>query len=160
MAAATENSSKKRNINKVEHTNNEDKKISSANKKRALMHERQSHRRHYEEVRKAKEIWNKLREKNIEKSEMNGMVNELMILFKGKMKEVVLKHDASRIVQALIQFGSTEQRKSILNELSEAIPEMSKIQYAHFVVLKLIKYCARDDVNRRLIVKVCFSFLT
>ena len=134
--------------------NNPKNETSSANKKRALMHERQSHRRHYEEVRKGKEIWNKLREKDNSKEDMDAMVKELMTLFDGKMKEVVLKHDASRIVQALIQFGSNEQRTSILKELSDSIPEMSKIQYAHFVVLKLIKYCARDESCRRLIVKV------
>ena len=142
MAAATD---KKRS---------NDDKASAANKKRALMHERQSHRRHYEEVRKGKEIWNKLREKNNEKEEIDSMVAELMTLFDGKMKEVVLKHDASRIVQSLIQFGSAEQRLKILNEISDAIPEMSKIQYAHFVVLKIIKYCARDEAARKVIVKV------
>jgi hypothetical protein len=34
------------------------------------------------------------------------------------------------------------------------LAELCKIQYAHFVVLKVIKYCARDEVCVKLIVKV------
>jgi hypothetical protein len=34
---------------------------------------------------------------------------------------------------------------------------LCKIQYAHFVVLKMIKYCARDEVCVKLIVKVSDS---
>ena len=34
------------------------------------------------------------------------------------------------------------------------LAELCKIQYAHFVVLKMIKYCARDEVCVKLIVKV------
>jgi pumilio family protein 6 len=56
-----------------------------------------------------------------------------------------MQHDASRVVQAAIQFGNTSQRSSLLKELAPAIPELSKIQYAHFVVLKLINYCGGND---------------
>ena len=34
------------------------------------------------------------------------------------------------------------------------LAELCKIQYAHFVVLKMIKYCVRDEVCVKLIVKV------
>lgn len=159
MVASTDTETNKRKLDYVSKsksghdTKNNQDKVSSANKKRALMHERQSHRRHYEEVKQAKEIWNKLRKKDNDKKEVDAMVAELMVLFEGKFQEVVLKHDASRVVQSLIQFGSPDQRKLILNELRDIIPEMSKIQYAHFVVLKLIKYSLRDETNRRTFVK-------
>jgi pumilio homology domain family member 6 len=86
---------------------------------------------------------------------------------RGKMNEIALQHDASRIVQAAIQFGTPAQRKEILIELCantaeaaeasgskmEQLPELSKIQYAHFVTLKLIKYCAKDDECVNMMVK-------
>ena len=34
------------------------------------------------------------------------------------------------------------------------LAELCKIQYAHFVVLKMIKYCGRDEESIKLIVKV------
>ena len=58
-----------------------------------------------------------------------------------------MQHDASRVVQAAIQFGNIEQRTSLLKELASSIPELAKIQYAHFVVIKLINYCGGNETN-------------
>ena len=86
-----------------------------------------------------------------------------------------MQHDASRMVQAVLQFGDGEERLETVRELCcsnddgnkeqssgggggggavNNLAELCKIQYAHFVVLKMIKYCARDEECVRLIVKV------
>lgn len=83
-----------------------------------------------------------------------------------------MQHDASRMVQAVLQFGGKEERRETVRELCccdekepsgsggggggavNNLAELCKIQYAHFVVLKMIKYCARDEECVRLIVKV------
>lgn len=129
---------------------------SSSSQKRALKHERQSRRRHADDVREAKEIWNKLRLKNNGPDEVKALMKQLMELIQGKVCQVALQHDASRVVQAAIQFGTAEQRKQIVQELCTqgSLAELSKVQYAHFVVLKLIKYCERDNDSVRAIVKV------
>lgn len=87
---------------------------------------------------------------------------------KGKFMEVAMQHDASRCVQGVLQFGTEEQKRDVVVELCEAgsskddkekknqninLAELCKIQYAHFVVLKMIKYCARDETCVKLIVK-------
>jgi len=82
-----------------------------------------------------------------------------------------MQHDASRMVQAVLQFGDGEERLETVRELCcsnedgnkeqssggggvvNNLAELCKIQYAHFVVLKMIKYCARDEECVRLIVK-------
>jgi len=134
----------------------DDDKKSSSQQKRALKHERQSHRKHSDAVAASKEIWNKLRLKNNTTEETQELMQELMELLKGKVNQVALQHDASRVVQAAIQFGSPSQRKEIAMELCQTgnLAELSKVQYAHFVVLKMIKYCYRDDECVRAIVKV------
>lgn len=65
-----------------------------------------------------------------------------------------MQHDASRVVQAAVQFGTTAQRTIMLYELANSVVELSKLQYAHFVVLKLITYCSRQPENQQVIVKV------
>jgi pumilio family protein 6 len=87
------------------------------------------------------------------------------------MMEVAMQHDASRMVQAVIQFGNKNERGETVRELCGVsggavqkeeskghgtvnLAELCKIQYAHFVVLKMIKYCARDEDSVKLIVKV------
>jgi len=74
-----------------------------------------------------------------------------------------MQHDASRCVQGVLQFGTEEQRREVVVELCDGkvneknqsfnLAELCKSQYAHFVALKMIKYCARDEACVKLIVK-------
>lgn len=94
-----------------------------------------------------------------------------MNLLTGKFSKVALQHDASRVVQAAIQFGNKKQRKVIVEEIcvgdggdaagggrkgnsNNSFIELAKSQYAHFVVLKMIKHCYKDNESIALIVKV------
>ncbi len=169
------NVSKKRTFSSTKESNSKGDKESAsltpANKKRALKAERQSHRKHATTVRSAKEIWNDLRVKSNTAETTSRLATELFDLLKGKMMEVAMQHDASRMVQAVIQFGNEMEKRETVKELcgknggmgtgvsdknsnTVNLAELCKIQYAHFVVLKMIKYCARDEECVRLIVKV------
>ena len=128
---------------------------SAKSQKRALKQERQSQRKHADSVMEAKKIWNQLRLKTNSKEEVKAMTAKLMTLIEGKVHEIALQHDASRVVQAALQFGTTEERRQVLKELTKAsLLELAKNQYAHFVVLKSIKYCASDNECAKMIVKV------
>jgi len=133
----------------------DDDTTSASNKKRALKHARQSHRPHSETVIAAKVLWNKLRSKSNTPQDVETMMKELMELLKGKFNRVALQHDASRVVQSAIQFGNKEQRSLIVTEICDAgnIIELSTSQYSHFVVLKMIKYCFKDEKCVKLLVK-------
>lgn len=133
-----------------------DGELSSSALKRQVRKERQATRRHAESVSEAKVLWNKLRVKTNTKEDTKKLMVEVMELIRGKVREIALQHDASRVVQAAIQFGSDEQRKEILKEICQtegSLAEMAKIQYAHFCCLKFIKYCNRDEASVKMIVK-------
>ena len=51
---------------------------------------------------------------------------------------MALQHDESRIVQAMIKYGSEDQDAIMLDELLGSFIAMSKSTYAHFVCLKLL----------------------
>ena len=150
------------------HKSSADDNLTPANKKRALKAERQSHQKHATTVRSAKEIWNELRVKTNDKDTNIKLCAELHELLKGKCLAVAMQHDASRCVQGVLQFGNEEQRLEVVKELCSGdvkkndetknqnvnLAELCKIQYAHFVVLKMIKYCGRDEESIKLIVKV------
>jgi hypothetical protein len=135
--------------------------LSSSAQKRQLKKERQSHRRHADTVADAKVLWNKLREKSNTPKDTKELMDQVMTLIRGKVNEIALQHDASRVVQAAIQFGNEEQRKELLKEIcadgAAGLAELSKIQYAHFICLKVIKYCNRDPDSIKMIVRVCVS---
>jgi hypothetical protein len=136
-------------------TNNDS--LSSSAQKRQVRKDRQSHRRHADAVGEAKSLWNKLRQKSNTPDDTIELMDKVMTLITGKVNEIALQHDASRVVQAAIQFGTETQRKELLVEICQSdrsLVELSKIQYAHFICLKFIKYCARDEASIKLIVKV------
>jgi pumilio family protein 6 len=148
--------SKKRKFDKKA---NED---TASNSKRALKQARQAHRPHSETVVAAKELWNKLRLKTNTPEQIATMMKEMMDLLTGKFSQVALQHDASRVVQAAIQHGNKNQRKIIIKEICEGerFIELAKSQYAHFVVLKMIKHSVKDDESIRLIVKTLKGHIT
>jgi pumilio family protein 6 len=96
-------------------------------------------------------IWNDLRKKNNTNEVNRSLADSLFALLEGKALTLAKKHDASRVVQAMIQFGTPEQRVAILNELKENIVDLSKQQYSHFIVLKLFKYCSAAPASRRVL---------
>ena len=104
---------------------------------------RQSKRKHADAVIEAKLIWNKLRQKQQHQNPTTRrqLMTQLMPLLQGKVKDICLQHDAARVVQAALQFGTPTERRLLNEELTEqpgTLAELSKSQYAHFVVLKLI----------------------
>lgn len=62
---------------------------------------------------KAKEMWNRLRLVDLEKSERDLLVLKLMKLLSGKVVDISLKHDGSRIIQTLYKYGTPEQRSAM-----------------------------------------------
>ncbi len=55
--------------------------------------------------------------------------------------QVTLRHDVSRIVQSIFQFGSPVQRTTVLTELLPKFIEISKTPYGHFAAIKAITHC-------------------
>ena len=108
-------------------------------------------RRHAEVVEEAKGLWNKLRIKTNTTEQTRELLDQLTPLIQSKACQIALQHDASRVVQAVFQFGSPEERASLLKELLEdgtTFPELCKSQYAHFLVLKVIKYCHKEHPDQ------------
>lgn len=139
-------------------------------------------RKHADVVTDGKRIWNQLRLKTNSPEQTRALVDELMPLVAGKAHELALQHDASRVVQAAIQFGSVNERRQILKELTahkqqqseggvgnnnnnnsnsnSCLVELSKSQYAHFVVLKAFKYCHTDKECTPMIVAAFKGHMT
>jgi len=68
--------------------------------------------------------WNNLRIKSIPDKDRPIMIEKLMKKITGHVAEVTLRHDASRIVQSIFQFGTTKQRIIILDELLTILAEV------------------------------------
>jgi pumilio family protein 6 len=73
------------------------------------------------------------------------LVGELSTLVQGHMHDVIFRHDAARVIQCLIQFGTAEQRAAVYAELSEHWLDLMKSTYGKFVVTKMLVYGTKEQ---------------
>ncbi len=103
--------------------------------------ERQAHRPHNDLVQGAKRLWEKVRRRDLPTAERAGPLSELFALLTGKFNEVIVKHDASRMIQTCVKYGSPEQRLQIATELKGAYADIAKSRYGKHIVKRLLQYC-------------------
>jgi pumilio family protein 6 len=65
------------------------------------------------------------------------LVEEMARKMTGHILQVTLRHDASRIVESILQFGTAAQKLKVLEELAPKLVDVAKTPYGHFVVLKV-----------------------
>lgn len=120
-------------------------------KRRARL-ERAKSRPNFDMVSRAKSIWNSFRTKRMDKEEREKMSAELFQLIQGKLHQLAVKHDAARVVQCALKHGTAEQRAVYFKELLEHVLEFSKVQYSHFIVLRLLDVCSSPP-ERKLVIR-------
>jgi pumilio homology domain family member 6 len=103
--------------------------------------ERAALKPNFQLVEDLKSSWNTVRDRSTSEETRQLLLSKMLKQMTGHTLQVTLRHDASRITQCLLQFGSVEQRTVILKEILPRIIEMSKTPYGHFVVLKALTYC-------------------
>ena len=54
----------------------------------------------------------------------------LIDVIRGKVKDIVLKHDASRIVQSAVKYGGQKERDEIAKELEGSYKELAQNKYS------------------------------
>lgn len=92
-------------------------------------------------VEDAKHLWELVRKKKQTKDERNETIEKLMAITSGNALNIIFKHDASRIVQCLLKYGSVKQRNSIAQELTGNYIKLATSQYGKFIILRVLQYC-------------------
>ena len=76
--------------------------------------------------------------------------------------DVTLRHDASRIVQSIIQFGTPVQKFTIVQSLcaNKKCADICKTPYGHFTILKTLQYCKELEPLQLLVNAMCNHYLS
>ncbi|CCE83927.1 Piso0_004524 [Millerozyma farinosa CBS 7064] len=113
---------------------------------RKLLAERKMHRKAGAEIQKIKHIWEKLRVKKpgLHKEKREQLSNEMWELSKDIILDLVMKHDASRIVQTLVKYSSKERRKHIAEALKGSFYQLATSSYGKYLLVKLLHYGSKD----------------
>jgi len=81
----------------------------------------------------AKRAWSLARQKNVPSAGRQTHVQGLMNVIRGKVKEIVLKHDASRMVQTIVKWGRQKDRDEIALELKGQYRDLIQNKYSKVV---------------------------
>ena len=78
-----------------------------------------------------KPLWFQARSKSFPSpKERQKHVKNLMDALRGNVKDIVLKHDASRIVQTVVKYGGKKEREEIAGELKGSYKELAQSRYS------------------------------
>ncbi|SMN19532.1 similar to Saccharomyces cerevisiae YDR496C PUF6 Pumilio-homology domain protein that binds the 3' UTR of ASH1 mRNA and represses its translation [Maudiozyma saulgeensis] len=114
---------------------------------RKLLKERKLQRRSGSEIQQIKNVWERLRVKSppLPKEIREKLCNEIWELSKEHFSDLILKHDASRIVQTLIKYSSKERREEIINALKGKYYVLATSSYGKYLLVKLLHYGTKNS---------------
>ncbi|KAH9960681.1 ARM repeat-containing protein [Russula dissimulans] len=108
---------------------------------RVLTQQRRAAKPHSTLLVDAKRAWSLARQKTISKERRASHIASLMEIVRGKIQDIVFKHDASRIVQTIVKWGKQPQRDEVATELRGRFKELVENKYSKFLVVKLARLC-------------------
>ncbi|KAH9975311.1 armadillo-type protein [Lactifluus volemus] len=108
---------------------------------RVLTHQRRAAKPHSALLADAKRAWTLAQQNTISKQERATHITSLMGIVRGMIRDIVFKHDASRIVQTIVKWGSQAQRNEVATELQGRFKELAQNKYSKFLVVKLARHC-------------------
>lgn len=101
---------------------------------------RMSENKYFEITERAKKIWEEMRRDDCPSNRKHELIENLMGMIKGKVRDIVRAHDTVRIIQCVIAYGTQAHRSSLFEELKEDLILLCKTKYAKHFVLKMLKY--------------------
>ncbi|XP_068725822.1 pumilio homolog 3-like [Montipora capricornis] len=104
-------------------------------------------------IHSLKQIYETIRRKNCSKAEKIELIDKTLNLISGHSHEVIFKHDAGRVIQSCVKFGTEQQRQRLFEQFKDDFGELIKFTYSKFLVKKLLNYGTKEQ--REAIIK-CF----
>ena len=114
-------------------------------KKKESVHfmNRLEHDGEFKLAQEAKIMWEKARVKELDAKQRSLIITELLAKLTGHIQSLCLKHDASRIVQTCLKYGTKPQCDQICTELLGTVRVLCKSKYGKALVKKLLTYCSK-----------------
>ena len=91
-------------------------------------------------------LWERLRVKKISKDDKRKLVAAIFKASKGKCAILANNHKASRVIQALLKYGTEDERASVYAECAPHLGALAKSLYGHFIVQKLVDATPKEKL--------------
>ncbi|XGW09768.1 hypothetical protein V3C99_011774 [Haemonchus contortus] len=99
----------------------------------------------HDRAMECKLLWEKIRSKKTPKQERDEHVSKLFGLVKGFASKLIYTHDISRVFECLLAQKRPGITSALFEELTPELVRMTKSKYAHFFVLRMLKYGTKDQ---------------
>lgn len=119
----------------------EEKKRTQKEEQKRVRVERKLAKPGYEVIQSCRAEWDVARRLDTPKEKRQEALEKLFTSFTGKFKDLILKHEGSRVVQTCVKHGSPAQRRQIAVELKGVFGEVARNKYGKHIVTKLMLYC-------------------
>lgn len=108
---------------------------------KVLQDQRKASKPHSAVLTEAKHAWSLARQKNLSKADRTANIAALMRIIRGKVRDIVFKHDASRIVQTVVKYGGPKDRNEVAVELKGRYKELAQNKYSKVCLLSVLTRC-------------------
>ncbi|KAI5963266.1 puf6 [Candida pseudojiufengensis] len=114
---------------------------------RKLLSDRKLQRKSGAQVQDIKKLWEKLRvtKPTPSKQQRDKLCDEIWDLSHDVINDLVLKHDASRVVQTLIKYSSKDRRDKIVNSLKGSFYQLATSAYGKYLLIKILHYGSKES---------------
>lgn len=110
-----------------------------------MREERKLAKPHGEKIQHIKQIWERLRVKQgTPASVRKKLLDEAWAASKDEIKDLVLKHDASRVVQTMFKYSDKEKRLAITKALKGTYVELARSSYGKYLLVKVLHYGSKE----------------
>ncbi|KAL2611233.1 hypothetical protein R1flu_022925 [Riccia fluitans] len=116
-------------------------------RKELAEHRKSLRRPNYELEKEVKRLWEKMRQRDLEKTERSELVTETMTKMKGKMMEMATSHISSRVLQSCLKHCTKAERDSVFEELRPHILTLAKETYAYHIVLRMMDHASKTQLQ-------------
>jgi pumilio family protein 6 len=114
-------------------------KVLTKQDRKELRKERRDAKPNADIIAHANKLW-KISIADLDKPAREAAIEEILTQVQGKLKEVCVKHDASRALQCVVKYGSDQHRLTIFEQLKGFYVELSTHHYGHYLLIKLLQY--------------------
>lgn len=108
---------------------------------RKLKKERKLSRANGTTIQHIKQLWERVRVKTgLPSEQRKKLIDEIWKLSHDSIKDIVFKHDSSRVIQTLFKYADKERRRAITDALKGSYVELSKSSYGKYLLIKILHY--------------------
>lgn len=114
---------------------------------RKLLEERKLKRKSGVQVQQIKSLWERLRSTTPKPTPeiREKLCAEIWELSQDVVSDLVMKHDASRVVQTLVKFSGKERRDAITSSLKGSFYVLATSSYGKYLLIKLLHYGSKES---------------